>query len=78
VNTVFQQLTGRGVAAAGSPRSVTQEQYTAWQKQYTFEALKGARYGASFCKHFEIQDYRIYFDSRPESCDCIIRKEWLV
>jgi hypothetical protein len=77
LNTIFQQLYGT-VAASSLPHSVTQKQYTAWQKQYTFEALKGAQYGASFCKHFEIQDYRIYFESSPESCDYIIQKEWLV
>lgn len=78
LNSVFRQLTGRGVTAARPSRAVTAEQYSAWQKQYTFEALRGLKYGESFCKHFDILDYRIYFDSTPERCDEIIRKEWLV
>lgn len=60
---------------SGKPISLLD--YKCWQKQYTFEALKGAKYGASFCEHFGILDFRIFFASTPESCDNIIRKEWV-
>ena len=79
LDTIIQSLgTGKSIFAGytvGKPISL--EDYKSWQKQYTFEALKGAKYGASFCNHFGILDYRILFDSTPESCDNIIRKEWI-
>lgn len=65
------------LSANTSGHPITLEQYKSWQKHYTLEALKGVRYGVSFCQHFKILDYRIFFDSTPESCDNIIRKEWI-
>ena len=77
MDTILQQLAGPGVPATQGP-CITKQQFAAWRKQYTLDALRGARYGVSFCQYFKIQDYRIYFDSTPESCNEIIRKEWLV
>ena len=37
-------------------RRVTDSEYRAWQRHYTWDALKGTRYGQSFCDHFQIRD----------------------
>ncbi len=78
MDTILQQLTGPGVPTTAQNRCITKKQFAAWRKQYTLDALRGTRYGVSFCQYFKILDYRIYFDSTPERCDEIIRKEWLV
>ena len=57
---------------------VTKEQYKKWQKLYSFDALKGTQYGQSFCKHFNIMDFRLYFDRNWAHCDRLIRREWVV
>lgn len=77
MDTILQQLAGPGVPATQGP-CITKQQFAAWRKQYTLDALQGTRYGVSFCQYFKIQDYRIYFDSTPESCNEIIQKEWIV
>lgn len=80
MDSILQSLGAGGGVFAGHTlgQPISLEQYKCWQKQYTFEALKGAKYGASFCQHFKILDYRIFFESTPQSCDNIIRKEWIV
>jgi hypothetical protein len=77
LDTILQQLAGPGVPATQGP-CITKQQFAAWRKQYTLDALQGTRYGVSFCQYFKILDYRIYFDSTPERCDEIIQKEWIV
>lgn len=79
MDTIIQSLgTSKSLLAGhtlGQP--ISKLEYEAWKKQYTFDALKGVKYGASFCECFKIIDFRLYFDSTPESCDNIIRREWL-
>lgn len=57
--------------------SIPQSDYQQWQKQYTWDALQGLRYGQSFCNYFGIQDHRIYFERNWQVCDSVIRREWL-
>ena len=57
---------------------VTMSAYKKWQKLFSFDALRGKKYGESFCDYFDITDYRIKFDSNWDSCDRIIRSEWVV
>lgn len=78
MNTVFQQLIQTSTDTDRQLRAVTKNQYQLWQKHYSFEALKGARYGESFCDYFNIRDYRLYYDNVPERCDQLIRKDWIV
>ena len=35
---------------------ISQSDFERWQKLYTWDALKGIKYGESFCQHFEIYD----------------------
>ena len=35
---------------------ISEADFEHWQKLYTWDALKGIKYGESFCQHFEIYD----------------------
>ena len=52
--------------------------YAEWKKLYTFDSLKGHRYGQSFCNHFNIRDYRIFYDQDWSRCDEIIQRDWVI
>jgi hypothetical protein len=57
--------------------SISYARYQEWKKQYTFDAMLGLNYGESFCKHFDINDYRIFHETNWQACDAVIRREWL-
>jgi len=59
------------------PKSISERNYLEWQKLYTWEALTDQRYGQSFCKHFDIEDNRLYYERDWVKCDTLIRREWL-
>ena len=40
---------------------VSLEQYTEWKDHYSFDGLRGLRYGQSFCNHFDISDNILYY-----------------
>jgi hypothetical protein len=35
---------------------ISESDFEHWQKLYTWDAIKGVEYGASFCQYFEIYD----------------------
>lgn len=57
--------------------SISEANYLEWQKFYTWDALNDQRYGQSFCNHFGVTDYRIFYERDWIRCDTIIRSEWL-
>ena len=70
---MFDQLLNNHVDST----PVTMDNYKEWRKAYTFDALKGFRFGQSFCKHFNIRDFRIQYETDWLRCDRIIRSEWV-
>lgn len=76
-HNVFEQI----VAFAdikGDPRPlITEAEFEAWKKLYTFEGLRGLRYGQSFCKHFGITDNLLFFSLTPTDVDTYIRKKYI-
>lgn len=56
--------------------TITEEQYLAWQQHYLFEAVKGKRYGLSFCEYFELTDYILMF-SDPDEADAYIKRTYI-
>ena len=48
-------------ARAERQNSVTEAAYEDWKREFTFEGIRGARYGQSFCNHFDITDYVLYY-----------------
>jgi hypothetical protein len=59
------------------PHSITMDDYLAWQKEYTFDALQDLRYGQSFCNKFNVQDNRIFYERDWMRSDVFIRSEWI-
>jgi hypothetical protein len=58
-------------------KHVTEKEYLLWHSVYTFEGLKGIRYGQSFCNHFDITDNILFYTSNPDRCDNYIRKTYI-
>ena len=56
---------------------VTQEQYEDWKRQFTVDALRGQRYGQSFCNRFGITDNLLFYTTEIEWCENYIRKQYL-
>jgi hypothetical protein len=51
--------------------------YESWQKLYTFDALQDLRYGQSFCNHFDITDYVLFYKMDWDSANQHIRTVYL-
>ena len=60
-----------------TPNSIPRSDYEQWRKQFTWDALKNHRYGQSFCNYFGITDHRIFYETNWETCDAVIRREWI-
>jgi len=57
---------------------VTQEDFDLWQKDYTWDALYGIRYGQSFCNRFNISNNLLYYSTwPPEQMDHYIKKHYI-
>jgi hypothetical protein len=41
------------------------------------DALRGTRYGQSFCHHFGIHDARLWHDWDWRRCDRLIKREYI-
>ena len=57
--------------------SITEADYSEWKRAFTFEGIKGLRYGQSFCNHFDITDYVLFYKSDWASADLHIRAVYL-
>ena len=57
--------------------SIPETDYNMWQKMFTFEGIRGARYGQSFCNHFGITDYVLFYMLDWGKADQHIRKLYL-
>ena len=44
---------------------VTPEAFEQWRQNFTFEGLRGQRYGQSFCNRFGISDNLLYYTQWP-------------
>jgi hypothetical protein len=57
---------------------ITLAEYEQWRESYTFLALKGQRYGQSFCNTFGITDNHLYYNTGGvDWSDAYIRKTYL-
>jgi hypothetical protein len=56
---------------------ITTSDYEKWKKLFSFDALRGKKYGESFCEYFKIRDYRILFASYSDA-DRLIQQNWVV
>jgi len=73
-----QLLEHMQTASKSNPiRHITEKEYLLWHTAYTFEGLKGIRYGQSFCNHFDITDHILFYTLDPAWCNIYIRKTYL-
>lgn len=56
---------------------VSQHQYHDWQRQSVLDALKGLRYGQSFCNKFDITDNILFYTHDWSAADYLIRTLYL-
>jgi len=58
--------------------SLTSTQYAQWKKRYTFDGLRGAKYGQSFCQQFDIVDNILQYCLPPLDADSYIQEHYIV
>ena len=57
---------------------VTPMAFEQWRQNFTFEGLRGQRYGQSFCNHFGISDNLLYYTQWPtDQVDDYIQRYYL-
>jgi hypothetical protein len=56
---------------------ITREQFDEWQRQASFDIMKGARYGQSFCNYFGITDNILYYEFSWLNADEYIRRAYI-
>jgi len=79
-DNVFENMTADLMAINArveQQNSVTQAAYEAWKLEFTFDGIRGARYGQSFCNHFNITDYVLFYKLDWSSADQHIRTVYL-
>ena len=79
-DNVFENMTADLMAInarAEQQSSVTKAAYEDWKREFTFEGIRGARYGQSFCNHFGITDYVLFYKVDWASADQHIRTVYL-
>jgi hypothetical protein len=57
--------------------SIDHAAYNTWRLNFTFDGIRGMRYGQSFCNHFDITDYVLYYKIDWASADQHIRMVYL-
>jgi hypothetical protein len=58
-------------------RKITLAEFEAWEKQASFDIMKGARYGQSFCNYFGLTDNILYYEFSWLNADAYIRKVYI-
>jgi hypothetical protein len=80
--TVFDRMMNEVINSPARPSfapivKITQEQFDEWQKQASFDIMKGLRYGQSFCNHFGITDNILYYEFSWLNAEEYIRRAYI-
>ena len=79
-NDVFENMTAALLAMDARVErgnSILQAEYDAWRDEFVFDGIRGMRYGQSFCNHFDITDYVLFYMLDWDKADQHIRKLYL-
>jgi hypothetical protein len=79
-NDVFENMTADLLAMDARiehRNSILQAEYDAWRDEFVFDGIRGMRYGQSFCNHFDITDYVLFYMLDWDKADQHIRKLYL-
>jgi hypothetical protein len=74
---MFTSMVEQLVSERTESKTITADQYQQWQELYTWDAIQDQRYGQSFCNHFDITDYRLFYERDWVKCDKMIRREYI-
>jgi len=75
---VFEQIVAFADQTDEPWTPISLAEYEQWRESYTFLALKGQRYGQSFCNTFGITDNHLYYNTGGmDWSDAYIRKTYL-
>jgi hypothetical protein len=75
---VFEQIVAFADQTDEPWTPISLAEYEQWRGSYTFLALKGQRYGQSFCNTFGIIDNHLYYNTGGvDWSDAYIRKTYL-
>lgn len=74
---IFDQLAQWQAPVTDLRRTINQAQYDAWSQHAIVDALRGIKYGQSFCNYFDITDARLWHDWDWRRSDNLIRREYL-
>lgn len=56
---------------------ISPEEYAVFKQHFSFDGLRGLRFGQSFCNYFDVKDNLLFITADPEWCDQYIRREYL-
>ena len=79
-NDVFENMTADLLAMDARVErrnSILQAEYDAWRNEFVFDGIRGMRYGQSFCNHFDITDYVLFYMLDWDRADQHIRIMYL-
>ena len=79
-NDVFENMTADLLAMDARVErrnSILQAEYDAWRDEFVFDGIRGLRYGQSFCNHFDITDYVLFYMLDWDRADQHIRTVYL-
>jgi hypothetical protein len=79
-NDVFENMTAALLAMDARVErgnSILQAEYYAWRDEFVFDGIRGMRYGQSFCNHFDITDYVLFYMLDWDKADQHIKKLYL-
>jgi hypothetical protein len=74
----FEQMADFADQKTKVPEPISLEDFELWQKDYTWDALHGLRYGQSFCNRFGISDNLLFYTTwPPEQQDEYIKRTYV-
>ena len=79
-DNAFENMTADLLAMAARVErrnSILQAEYDAWRDEFVFDGIRGLRYGQSFCNHFDITDYVLFYMLDWDRADQHIRTVYL-
>ena len=74
---VIKELTEPTRPPYAPHKKITQEQFSEWEKQVSFDILKGLRYGQSFCNYFDITDNILYYEFSWLNAEDYIKRAYI-
>ena len=69
MNSFSQMAQTLSKARMITEKTISQQDYEQWRREFTFEGLTGIRYGQAFCNRFGITDYILYYNINVEEAE---------